>query len=247
MKINTKPNILPWFTLGAGGLGICLRVWLLGLKDEQGLLPAGHIAGTMSFILFALVLGVIFLCARQLTPMHRYSHLFPADLFGAIGCAVGAVGFVYAAFSQPINSFLAVLCLIAGIAAALSLLFTGYCRMTGKQSAFWFHCIITVYFMLHLIRQCRTWGSQPQLQLYFFAFLGSVFLLLTAYQRTALDAGHGLRQWYVFFNQSALFCCLMASVGEQKLFYLTMAAWTATNLCSLQIRPRRQIPHTEEA
>lgn len=247
MKIALKPTLLPWFTLGAGGLGLCLQVWLRSKADDQGLLPAGHIAGSLSLILFALVMVVLFLCSRKLTPMHRYSHLFPADLLGAAGCTVGAVGFVLAAFSQPSSNVLTILHMICGICAAACLLLCGYCRFTGRQPVFWYHCVITVFFMLHLILICKQWGAQPQLQLYFFPSLAVIFLLLTAYQHTTLDAGRGLRQWYVFFNQSALFCCLLAAAGENKLFYLTMAAWMSTNLCSLQTRQRRHSINTEEA
>ena len=245
MKINLKPTILPWFTLGAGGLGLCLQICLFRRMDEQGLLPAKHFAGSLSFVLFALVLVVVFLCSRRLTPIHSYKLLFPADLPGAIGCAAGAVGFALAAFSQPISNILAILHLVIGIAAAACVLLAGYCRFTGRYPVFWYSIVITVFFMLHLILRCRQWGAQPQLQFYFFPFLGTVFLLLSAYQRACLDAGRGLRQWYVFFNQSALFCCLLAAAGENKLFFLTMAAWLGTNLCSLRTRPRRQIPHAE--
>ena len=246
MKLSIKSNF-PLLTLGAGGLGLCLRMWLLRCGDEQGLLPEGHIAGILCFILFALVMGVLFLCSRTLTPVSRYNKLFPASLWGALGCVAGTTGIVYNLFAATAGTgVLQFLFAIISIAAAGCLVFTGYCRLTGRHPSFLFHCVITVYFMLHLVLRCRLWGAQPQLQIFFFPFLGAIFLLLTAYQRTTLDAGQKQRQWYVLFNQAAVFCCLLAAAGENKLFYLTMSAWVLTNLCSLQVHHRQQ-RHTEEA
>ena len=248
MKIKINPSILPFFTLGAGGLGLCLQLWLLSTMDEQGLLAAGHPAGALSIALFAVVMGVLFLCTRQLAPVAKYNQLFPADLWGALGCAAGAAGILVSLFNRPVEiNIVWIFLLISGVAAIGCFLFTGYCRFRGQHPSFIFHCVITVYFMFHLIGQCRTWCAEPQLHLCFFPFLSCVFLMLSSYHRTALDAVQGQRQWYVFFNQAAVFCCLTAASGSDKLFYLTMAVWASTNLCALQTRQRRSIPHQEEA
>ena len=248
MKINCKPNILPYFTLGAGGLGLCLQIWLLGTRDEQGLLATGHAAGILSFLLFALTALMLCLCTRRLAPVAKYSQLFPASLWGALGCAAGAAAILSGLFEKSNGlTGLFVIRTVIGIAAAACLVFIGYCRFKGRHPSFLFHCVITVYFMLHLVSHCRVWGAQPQLQLSFFPFLGSIFLLLSTYQRAVLDAGKGQRQWYVLWNQAAVFCCLLAAAGSDKLFYLAMAAWQLTNLCALQTRRQPSKPHQEEA
>ena len=68
MKRFLKPGILPWFTLGCGGLGLVLRIWLYSGVDHKGLLPVGHLGSALAYILTALVFGVLFLCVRQLNP-----------------------------------------------------------------------------------------------------------------------------------------------------------------------------------
>ena len=65
MKNPFRFSILPYFTMGAGGLGLALRVWLFSATDEKSLLPAGHPADAALYILTALVLGILFLAARN--------------------------------------------------------------------------------------------------------------------------------------------------------------------------------------
>ena len=68
MKHPFRSHILPFFTMGAGGLGFALRLWLFSATDEKGLLPAGHFADSALFILTALTLGILFLATRELKP-----------------------------------------------------------------------------------------------------------------------------------------------------------------------------------
>ena len=42
MKHPFRSHILPFFTMGAGGLGLVLRLYLFSNMDENKLLPAGH-------------------------------------------------------------------------------------------------------------------------------------------------------------------------------------------------------------
>ena len=46
MKHPFRFSILPYFTLGAGGIGLILRLWLFSATDAKGLLPASHPADT---------------------------------------------------------------------------------------------------------------------------------------------------------------------------------------------------------
>ena len=48
MKHPFHCNILPYFTMGAGGLGLALRLWLFSAVDEKGLLPKDLKRGVLS-------------------------------------------------------------------------------------------------------------------------------------------------------------------------------------------------------
>lgn len=243
MKHPFKPGILPYFTLGAGVVGLGLRIWLYtGGVDEKNLFLTGHPANTLLMILTAVTLLCLVLCVLPLTGSPAYSKLFPPSMLSFVGCCVGCAGILATNLYELLQhtDTVTVLSLVLGIAAGGSLLYAGYCRYRGIRPGFLFRAIVTMYFMLHLVSQYRVWSSEPQLQKYFFALLASVFLMLSAYQRTTLDAGQKVRRWYVFCNQAALFCCLVATVGEGGLFYLTMGFWTLTELCSLKrVRHRR--------
>ena len=67
MKHPFRSRILPHFTLGAGLLGLALRIWLFSDIDGKGLLPAGHPADSALYILTALTLGILYLATRELT------------------------------------------------------------------------------------------------------------------------------------------------------------------------------------
>ncbi len=248
MKNPLKPHILPFFTLGAGGLGLALRVWLFSTGvDEKGLLLTGHPASALSFLLVALVLAVLALAARPLRPISQYPCLFPASGINAAGCTVGAATLLYTAVSEAIagQGMMRIIMLLLNLVAAAALAFTAVCRWKGKRPHFLLPTVVTVYLMLHTVLQCRGWGAEPQLQRFFFPLMASVFLLLTGYQHTALNICLGSRSWFVFYNQAALFFCCLSANTENKLFYLGMAVWLAADMCSLQ-QESEQLPHVGE-
>lgn len=230
-----EPRCLPWLTLMAGALGFGLRLALNGTLDEKGLLAARHPLGILLFLLTALVLAALVVLVRPLNPVRRYSRLFPASPAAGVGCGLAAVGVLFtgirALSGQP--DPLTVLAALLALLAAGMLVWSGICRFRGKCPHYASHTVITVYFMFHLISQYRTWSPEPQLTVYFFPVIASVFLMLTAYQRTCLDVRKGSRRWFVFFNQAALFFCCVNLAGGDWLFYLSMGLWTLTGLCSL--------------
>ena len=65
MKHPFRSHILPLFTMGAGGLGLALRIWLFSSIDDKGLLPAKHPADVLMYILTALTLGILYLATRE--------------------------------------------------------------------------------------------------------------------------------------------------------------------------------------
>lgn len=242
MKQLIKNNILPFFTLAAGLLGAILRIWLLTTGvDEKGLLAAGHPADVLTFILTATVMAVLFLLVRPLGPAPGYSQLFPPSLPALIGSGAAAIGLLITAVGDLFSSqdLFGSLSGLVGIVAAGSLAYTAWCRMNRTQPSFIFHGVLTGYLMLHTVALYRTWGSETQLTVYFFQLFACIFLMLAAYHRTALDARAGKRKWYVFCSQAALFFCLVSLWSKNWLFYLAMAAWTGTNLCSLKSAKRQ--------
>lgn len=239
MKKIFKPTLLPLFTLLASLVGFGLRLWLfLTGTDDKGLLPANHIAGILSFVLAAIVLAVLVLCTRSLTPLSSYGKLFPAWLPAGIGCAAAAIGILYVNIRDLIarQDIITIVTLVLGLVAAAAFLILGFCRLKGNHPSFWLQAAVTVYFMLHLISQYRLWSNESQLQVYFFPLLASVFLMLTAFHGAVLDAEKkASRKGYAFFSQAGLFFCCMSLQGASWPFYLAMAAWLGTNLCSMKV------------
>ena len=232
MKKILNPKILPWFTMGAGGLGLVLRLWLVSATDEKGLLPAKHPAIVLSLILAALVLAILFLCTRKLPPIAKYSRLYPAGIGRGIGCIAAAVGFLFGGlhFVGSIGG-LGIVTFALGIAAACCMVFLALARIKGARPAMVLHTIPTVFFMLFLVCNCRIWGAEPQIQSYLFPLFACVLLMLASYYMTVLSVRKGSRQWLVFFNQTALFFCCLSLPGENKLFYLGMVIYLALDLC----------------
>lgn len=238
MRKFLKPSILPLFTLICGILGLLLRAWLFfGATDQKGLLVSAHPANALTFILTAVVLAGIFLYIRPLDAVDRYQQLFPGTIFPAIGYVVAAAGIVLVSLQDLFlrQDTITILSLVLGILAASSLLILAWHRFRQTRPVCYFHVIVTVYLMFHLISQYRLWSAEPQLQFYFFPLLASVFLMLTGYHNAVLDSRKSSRRWFVLCNQGALYCCCLSLWGDRWLFYLTMGVWMLSSLCSLDI------------
>ena len=248
MKNFLKPNLLPAATLIAGGVGLLLRVWLfLGGTDERGLLVTSHPANALVYILTALFLALLFLCVRPLDAAERYQQLFPNPRFSALGCVAAAIGILWVNTQDMLarKDTITTVCLVLGILAALCLLMLAWCRWKQRRPVCYFHVVVTLYLMLHAVSQYRLWSAEPQLQLYFFSLLGSVFLMLTGYHSAVMDARKVNRRWFVFCNQAALFCCFLSLWSESGMFYLAMGLWTLTGLCDLQPQKPEESPQEE--
>lgn len=234
MKKCLSPKILPWFTMGAGGLGLVLQLWFRSGIDGKGLLPASHPALPLTYILIALVLAVVFLCARQLPPIGKYSRLFPVGIGRAVGCAAAAVGVLYAGLCfLKTGGGLGIVTFAAGLAAAAAMGFMAFLRLKGGRPAVALHTLLTAFFMLFTVCNCRSWGSEPQVQGYIFPLFACVFLMLTGYHNTVLDVQKGGRARLVFYNQAALFFCCLSLAGSDRFFFLTMIVYLALDLCSV--------------
>lgn len=248
MKFTLKPAMLPWLTLGLGGLGLALRSWLYATGiDGKGLLSASHPANYLIWLLTVAAVVILALCLRFDLPGGTYQKLFPRSAATLVGCCIGALGIVVSsiveltALEKP--DYAAVAALVAGILAGASLVYLGLCRLKGIHPSVLFRAVVCVYFMLHLVSQYRNWSSEPQLQEYFFQLMASVLLMMCAYHRAAMDADKHLLRRYLFTHQLGLFFCCTAMVGHNRLFYLAMAIWTLLDDCAIVSvqRPGREL------
>ena len=237
MNRSSKMVLFPWVSLLAGGLGLALRVLLLSTMDNQGLLPENHFAGIVCFLLLAAVMGICFWQVRMQLPSNAYRKLFPPSLIAAIGTAVGAVGMGISVYAVNAAGILRLLIVIAAVLGAGAMLYAAYCRFVGLRPSCLLHILLAAYLVLRVLACCRNWGTQTQLQLYFFQLLGSLFLLIACYYRAEADALIGDYRKYIFFSQAALFCCCLCLNGTDWLFYLSAAVWLTADNC---IPPRHE-------
>ena len=248
MKKYLKPDSLPFLTVLLGALlMLCRVVLLLTGVDRKGLFITGHFADVLSYILLCAGAVLIYLCLRSVAGTGRMRNLFPASASGGLGCCIGGVGILASGILETPQQtdLIRIISLLLGIFAGIALILSGLCRYKGRRANYLLHCIVTAYFLVHLISRYRVWSSEPQLQTYFFPLLASVFLLICSYQRTCLDAGFGSRRNFAFANQGALLCCLASVTSSDWLFYLALALWTLTDLCDLSELPapaRMQMP-----
>lgn len=230
MKHPFRSHLLPWFPLGAGILGLALRLWLFSAIDEKGLLPTGHIADPLLYLLTGLTLGILFLSTRELLPKQFSKEFY--RLSGIIACLLGALGLCYSSILEITTATVRIPQIVAmiRIIGGVTLLCMALLRYFHKKVPYWANAVITVVLMLHAVSQCRIWGSTPQLQEYFFPLLASVFLILTAYQATAVSAGQEKVKLLAFFSQGAAFlCCLSLNTAHWPM-YLGMLFWAAAQI-----------------
>lgn len=246
MKLPFNTKFLPLITLGAGGIGMVLRIWYLTSTDAKGLLPTFHLADTICYIVFAIALALIFLTVRQLPNEGKYHKLFPASIQRCVGCGIGAITIIFTSLYDVIHkAALSVPALILGLLAAVSLLLLAFCRYKGSRPSAFLLLPPVVYLMFHAVIQARLWSSETQASVVFFPFMASIFLLLNAYFLAALTVRQkGLRQ-YVFFNQATLLLCCISFSCDSRLFYMGMAAWVGLDLCAFPKKHRRVQPEEE--
>ena len=239
MKFDLKYNQLPLFTLLCGGIGVLLRLWLYGTGlDEEGLLISAHPAGILTLILTVLTGGLLLWFLRHFHTHGKYTRQFPVSVWGAVGAFAGAVCLLLTAMVELIKreSPLSVVVGLLGIAAAVSLAFTGLCRLKSLRPNFLFHTLICIFLILQLIRRYQSWSADPQLYDYCFQLLSTVAAMLFAYHLAALDLKSGNRRPLVTVGLlGAYFCCLSLVATDTPLFYGGLAAWMVTNLGELNL------------
>lgn len=246
MKLTVKPLHFKYLILGAGGLGLVLRVLLYATGiDEKGLLVTGHWAHWGVWLLTAATAAVLFLLSRPIQGPERYEDAYPVSFSAAAGCFLAAAAFLGSSLSgfSAAATRLDMIVHLMGIAAAASLAYVGYCRLTRNQPLFLFHAVVCVYLALRMVFQYRFWSSDPQLQDYCFYLGAYVGLMLTSYHLAAFDAGMGSHRMLWMIGLATVYlCCLSLSGSRENLFLLCCGIWVFTNLTNLTVKPRRQRP-----
>ena len=234
MKIKQK--FLTCVVLGAGLVGAALSYIASTLeKDPGGLLQSGHPVYYVMCVLALGMLGYLFFALRDVKSIPPYNKLFPSGILSLVGCGAGAFGIAFNAGELLAQSPapLGMATAVSGFLAAACLGFVGYCRYTRKRPHYIFHSIITIHLMILLIYRYQVWNTEPQLPLYLVQMMASLLLMLTFYQRAALDAGIGNRRDHAFCSYAAAFFCCLAVIDEMSVFHLAMTAWCLACQCSL--------------
>lgn len=246
MNISIKPEQLKYGVLGAGGLGLVLRIALYTTgTDEKGLLISGHWAHSALWLLTFAVFVLLALFCRKLQGPEEYRDCYPASSAAGIGGLLAAAVILITTIGEigTLAGALGTVSTVLGFSAAVSLVLLAVCRMTGAKPLFLFHGVVCIYFALRMVCQYRYWSSDPQLQDYFFYLTAYVALMLTAYQQAAFDAGMGQHRRLWFLSLAAVYlCCLSLKGTRDTLLLLCAGIWAFTNLTSLTAKPRRQRP-----
>lgn len=250
-----QPKLLPLLPLITGIIGAVLRFVLLHTQvGPDGLLPSNHPISILLYILTACTLAVLVLCVLPLKADPRHNRrLFHRSVRPAFGCMFAGIGILLTGLQQLMGQqdILTTITMVMAFVAALCFGFLAYARQKGTRPHYLVHTGIIVFLMLQLVCQYRVWSPEPQLELYFFQLLASVFLMLSAYQAICLDTRKGERWLYVLFSQAALFFCCLSLTDPMRFFYLGMGIYCATNLCSLRISrshssEKTDVPETAE-
>ena len=246
--MKRKEKLLPWVVLGTGLLGTSLSFLAAGMgTDHRGLLPAQHPTHILICLLTAVIMGFLFYILKDVRGPLSYGKTFPVDILSLAGYGAGVVGIVGASVSTLLlpATVPGILSGVTGFLAAVSMGLIGFFRYKKLHPHYVFHGVITIHLLLLLVFRYQDWNTQPQLQLYFPQLMASLFLMLTLYHRTALDAGTGTRRNFAFFCFGSVFFCCLAMVCDQWLFYLGMGIWCFTNQCNLKqtkALPPMQLP-----
>ena len=227
MKNPFPSHILPIFPAGAGILGLLLRIWLLAATDEKGLLPADHFADKALYSLAALVLVILFLATRTLIP--RPINKRALRLTNAWACIMGGIGLLLSAFTSS-SVRMAWLAMLATGLGGMVMLLMAVLHFLRRRVHFLLPAVVTVALMLNTVARCQAWGAVPQLQIYFFPLLASIFLILCTYQKTVATAKQGNPRLLAFFSQASLFFCCVSLNAPQLPLHLGMMFWAALQL-----------------
>lgn len=237
MKKFFNSSNLPALIMGAGGIGLLLRIWLLKSgTDTNGFLIRSHPAHILLWLLVSAVLVCLFLLTKDLVEAPSYYFNFPASSISSWGIYLAAFGIGFSSFVEAfyVTGGIQIFTTVLGLVASLMLILSGYCRRRGNAPSLVTHIVISIYLMMRLICFYRSWNSDPQIMDYCFPLLATAFLMLATYHRASFDANTGKRRPYAFCSLCAVFFSFLSLIGSENiLFFLSCAVWMITDLCSL--------------
>lgn len=237
MKKFLKSANLPALTMAAGGIGLLLRVWLLKSGvDDMGFLVLSHPAHILLWIVVAIVMVGLILLTKDLVEASKYTFNFPASSLSSWGLYLAAFGIGFGSFVDvfSVATGMDLLLTVMGLVTALMLVLSGYARRRGNASSMMSHITISIYLVIRLITFYRTWNSDPQILDYCFPLLATAFLMLATYHRASFDVNSGKRRPYAFCSLAAIFFSYLSLIGSENiLFFMSVAVWLTTDLCSL--------------
>lgn len=247
-KPTIKLSALPFLVLGAGGIGLVLRVllYMLGM-DSRGLLPRYHVLHVITLLLTVLVAAGLVYVIWPLGGSSRYRKNFPASRSAAAGIWTSALCLLISAFNlvRRADETLEYILTALAFSSVVSLLVTGWLRLRGKRPFIAFHSILCLFYVCNMVCQYRVWSGNPQLPDYLFQIFACVFLTLSSYYRAAFDLGMGRRRLFLFSSLMAVYLCFLSLVGSgDGMFYFACGLWVLSGLCVLDPPPRRPVTDT---
>lgn len=241
MKKSLKNELILGATTLLGLAAAFLRHRMLtGGLDEKGLLIPGY---PMTIALWAVCLGFLAAAAaismgQGVTAAFRL-HFPPCKIRGAMGIAGGALVALYGA--QMLLQVQLLIGLFA-IAAGISMVFTGLCRLQGRHPSPMFHCIVCIFFIIRLVLSFQLWSADPQLQDYVVQLMACISLMMFAFHRASSDANQLAPKRTAFFSLCASFFCL-ASLSDpmMRLLFLGAGLWSVGAAPTLEpISPEKE-------
>lgn len=244
MKKYLHPKFLPILVPAASVIGLLLRLWTIGSgPDAEGLYKPQPVAWTLLWIVTILALGAVVLMSAGLKNPGRFSDNFPASPVGAAGRVIAALGIMLSGLTilTKAENILGTLTGLLGMGSAVCLLLLGFARYQGRKTSFLLHAVPCLFFALRIFLLCRVWSNETQIGVFLFPFLASICVMLATYQLACFDVNLGKRRTSLFWSLSGVYCSLLAVPGsDEPMFYIGMAIWLLTNLCSLRLLKARK-------
>lgn len=225
-------RLIPALTLIAGLVGsVSLRV-LLSTANDRGLLEAGHPSTAILWLLVGIILALsvatVFLVRQK---DYRILLSFPVQ---AIGCAIGAIGFLLRLVLEDTSGLATGILVIASLALlALSVFYW----LQRRPPLLIFAALSTAILFLSF-DQYRVWGTYTQLQMYLFPAAATLFLALYSVFYLSMHTQQKPGRSAYVIHQLALLCCLVCTGTSLWPYYLAMALWLASGLFTRSCRMR---------
>lgn len=236
MKLTFKAEYLKFLTLGAGALGLGLRLALYATGiDGRGLLVEHHWAQIGITVLTVLTGLILALRCFRISGPRRYRSCYPASAVAALGNAVCGCAVLITGISEfSLDDRTSILASLAAFAAGISLLVLTVFRLRGKKPPMLLHVLVSVFFAFRMIRQYSILSADPQVQDFAFLLCAYAALMLSAYHHAQFDIGEGSHKQLWLFSLASVYLCLLSLKGSGNFWFpLCCGIWAFTNLTSL--------------